>query len=168
MMNMHISDAGCPTRNARLRMVGAAFFALCALAGTFALREAAAAPPARFELSMPGTGVVITVTEGPGEPRSVGSYAVRLYMPLVSDWPYDNFAHGLVRRRDGVVNRLLAEDIDGDGRADAVVVVKSVGSGGYLSAAAFAVDEKSLRLLGEVQGLSAGADPVAALQESRQ
>lgn len=117
---------------------------------------------------MPGTGVVITVTEGTGEPRSTGSYAVRLYVPLDPDWPYDNLAHGLVRRRDGVIERLPAEDIDGDGRADAVVIVKSVGSGEYLSATAFAVDRESMRLPGEVHGLSSGADPVTALQESRQ
>ncbi len=115
---------------------------------------------------MPQTGNLITVTEGQGEPRSIGSYAVRLYAPVDPDWPYDSFAHGLVRHRDGAVDRLLAEDIDGDGRADAVVTVRSSGSGGYLSAVAFAVEPDRLRLLGEVQGLSARANPVVALRKS--
>ena len=113
---------------------------------------------------MPGTGVA---RDGGDRRASHRELRRELYVPPGPDWPYAPCA-GLVRRRDGVIEHLLAEDIDGDGRADAIVIVKSVGSGGYLSATAFAVDRESMRLPGEVHGPSSGADPVTALQESRQ
>ncbi len=106
------------------------------------------------------------MAEGPQEPRSIGSYALRLYIPHDPAWPYDAFAFGLVRARDGVIEALRFEDIDGDQANEVIVVVRSVGSGGYLAADAFAVRERQLILVGEVSGLSSDADPVLALRQT--
>lgn len=38
--------------------------------------------PTALTGTVPGAGLVVTVTEGPHEPRSIGSYALRLYTPL--------------------------------------------------------------------------------------
>ena len=38
-------------------------------------------PEPTFVGRIPGTDFMVTVTEGPGEPRSIGSYAIRLYSP---------------------------------------------------------------------------------------
>lgn len=89
--------------------------------------------------TIPGTDLAVTVIEGSWEPKSIGSYAIRLYTPHATDWPYDAFAHGLVRERDGFVARLLFENVEGNGLAEIVVIVQSAGSGGYLSADAYAV-----------------------------
>lgn len=110
---------------------------------------------------------LLTVAHGPGEPRSVGSYALRLYAPPHDPgFPLDDFADGTVRPRDGAVESLLAADVDGDGRADAVVVVRSAGSGGYLSADAFAIAGGRLEIIRSVEGLDGGADPVSALRDA--
>ena len=115
---------------------------------------------------IPGSDAVVTVAEGPREPRSIGSYALRLYLPYDPAWPYDAFAFGLVRTRDGVVEALLFSDLDGDDANKVIVVVRSVGSGGYLSADAFGLRGRRLDLVGNVDGLPSNADPVAALRQS--
>ena len=113
---------------------------------------------------VPGGDAVVTLSEGPGEPRSVGSYALRLYDAVVSEWPYDRFVEGVVRRRKGSVRDLVLEDIDGDGKVDVVVVVGSVGSGGYRFADGFGVNDGRLRFLGSVEWLDPGIDPVERLR----
>jgi hypothetical protein len=45
-----------------------------------------------------------------------------------------------------------------------MVVVQSAGSGGYLSAAAFAVEPSSVRLVATVGGLAPSDDPAAKLR----
>lgn len=113
---------------------------------------------------IPGTDAVVTVSEGPREPRSIGSYALRLYLPYDPAWPYDAFAFGLVRTRDGVIEALLFSDLDGDDAREVIVVIRSAGSGGYLLADAFALRGRRLDLVGHVDGLLGNADPVAALR----
>ena len=49
---------------------------------------------ARLTGTVPANGLIVTVTEGPGEPRSIGSYALRLYEPLHPDFPYDASSRG--------------------------------------------------------------------------
>ena len=118
-------------------------------------------------VTLPGTDLAVTVAEGPAEPRSIGSYAVRVYEVRDSAFPYDVFVAGLVRKRDGGIEELRFADLDGDGRAEAVVVIRSAGSGGYVSADAFSVTRNGIRLAGSVEDLDADADPVEALRGSR-
>lgn len=114
-------------------------------------------------IAMPD-GAHLVVAEGDLEPRSVGSYAVRLYAAGDPAFPTDRFVSGVVRARDGSVERVLLQDLDGDGRPELVVVVRGAGSGGYLSADAFGVTAKRLTWRAGVAGLSADADPVPALR----
>ncbi|HEY6774025.1 MAG TPA: PliI family lysozyme inhibitor of I-type lysozyme [Oxalicibacterium sp.] len=112
----------------------------------------------------PPTQATVVVAEGDLEPRSIGSYSVRLYAKGEPNFPYDSFITGLVRPRDGGIEKLLFSDVDGDGKPDIVVTVRAAGSGGFLSADAFRFDGKVLTLLSSVTGLDGNADPVAALK----
>ena len=109
-------------------------------------------------------GLLLVADEGMHEPRSIGSYSLRLYAPLDERFPYDNFVAGVTSERDGSLERLMSADIDSDGRQDAVVVIRTAGSGGYLSGHAYAVEPTGVRLLSRVEGLAPGADVVSALR----
>ena len=115
--------------------------------------------------TIPGTTLVVTANEGVREPHSIGSYALRLYAPFDTAWPYDNYIDGAIRPRDGVLNGFVFGDLDADGALDIVVVVRSAGSGGYLSADGFVVRAKRLTFVGHVEGLSPLADPLIHLQK---
>ena len=117
--------------------------------------------------TVPGTVLAVTVAEGPAEPRSIGSYAVRVYEVRDNTFPYDVFVAGLVRKRNGGVEELRFADVDGNGRLEAVVVIRSAGSGGYVSADAFSVTRNGIRLFGAVEDLNADVDPIEALRGSR-
>ncbi|MFM8939687.1 MAG: PliI family lysozyme inhibitor of I-type lysozyme [Phenylobacterium sp.] len=112
-------------------------------------------------------GVNAVADEGEGEPRSIGSYALRLYKAGDPSFPYDAFIAGAVRPRDGTLEALNFADIDRDGRPEVIVVARSAGSGGYLSADAFRLQKDALVLAASKSGLPADADPVAALSSGR-
>ena len=79
--------------------------------------------------------------------------------PMIQAWPYDNFTDGMVSKRDGGVESLLFEDIDEDTSVDVIVVVRSAGSGGYLSADAYRVIDDRLNFAAHVEWLDRTADP---------
>ena len=112
-------------------------------------------------------GVNAVADEGEGEPRSIGSYALRLYKAGDPSFPYDAFVAGAVRPRDGTLEALKFADIDRDGRPEVIVVARSAGTGGYLSADAFRLQKDALVLAASKSGLPADADPVAALSGGR-
>jgi Periplasmic lysozyme inhibitor of I-type lysozyme len=118
------------------------------------------------KLTLP-TGKTVVVAEGDFEARSIGSFSVRLYEAAAAPDEATFFISGLVRARDGVVEKVMLADINGDQQQEIVVTVRSVGTGSYLSAHAFAVAKDKLVFLAEVEGLAANADPVAALREAR-
>lgn len=113
------------------------------------------------------TGKTVVVAEGDFEARSTGSFSVRLYGAAAAPDETTFFASGLVRARDGVIEKIILADIDGDHRQEIVVIVRSVGTGNYLSAHAFAVASDRLVFRAAADGLAADADPVAALRKSR-
>jgi len=117
------------------------------------------------KLTLPG-GNTVVVAEGDFEARSTGSFSVRLYRPAAAPDETTFFTSGLVRARDGVVEKVVLADVDGDREQEVIVVVRSVGTGNYLSAHAFAVAEGTLIFRAAVEGLAADADPVAALRKS--
>lgn len=119
----------------------------------------------RLIAPFPGRALVATATEGWGEPRFTGSYALRLYAPVEPAWSRDTFAAGAVRPRRGGLAELVFEDLNGNGDPELIVVVRSAGSGGYLSADAFFVGRRGrLTFAGHVDDLPATADPVKALR----
>ena len=137
---------------------------LCALASLAAL-HATATDDARFaaKLALPG-GQTAVVAEGDFEPRSIGSYSVRLYAAGVPDQTDTaSFVIGFFAKRDGAIESVRLADIDRDGHDEIIVVMRSVGTGGYLIAHAITVREKRLEMRATVVGLPKDADPVAAL-----
>ena len=113
--------------------------------------------------TMPKASTIAVVAEGDFEPRSIGSYSLRIYAGTDPRFPYDHFIAGVVRPRDGVVERVQFADLDGDGVPEVVVIVRSVGSGGYLAADAFQLGDKAPTLLETVAGLTPDSDPIRAL-----
>ena len=134
------------------------------LAATIA---AASGPVQRFAkmIGYPGAKEVLVVAEGEFEPRSVGSYSVRIYSGLNPKYPLDDYIAGVVRPRNGIIEAVRFHDFDGDGRAEIVVVIGSAGTGGYRSADVLGFKERSLALLGSVNGLAKDADPIGALKD---
>ena len=121
---------------------------------------------AAIESRVPGTRWIAIVTEGAGEPRSTGSYALRVYAEAEGGGRLDRFVAGLVRPRDGVVEAIRFADLDRDGAIDLVVTVRSAGTGGYLSADAFRLRDGVPRLAATVEGLPKDEDPFGALAAS--
>jgi hypothetical protein len=116
------------------------------------------------KFQIPGSPEVVVVAEGDYEPRSIGSYALRVYGGSSKKFPTDDFVVGLVRPRSGTVQAVKFEDIDSDGNPEVVVIIRSVGTGGHLSADAFGYRTGSLKLVASVSDLDKKADPVKALR----
>jgi hypothetical protein len=128
--------------------------------------DAAAQDRFLSKLTLP-TGKTVVVAEGDFEARSIGSFSVRLYEAAAAPDETTFFVSGLIRARDGVLEKVMVADIDGDQQQEIVVTVRSVGTGSYLSAHAFAVAKGKLVFVAAAEGLAANADPVAALRKSR-
>jgi len=108
------------------------------------------------------TGLTVVVAEGDFEPRSIGSYSVRIY-GANPDFPTDDFVCGTIRPRDGIVEKVIIQDINGNGTEEIIVIIRSVGTGGYLSADVFQYQPKQLMLLESVTDLTKKADPIHEL-----
>lgn len=114
---------------------------------------------------IPGSPEVIVVAEGDFEPRSVGSYALRVYGGASTKSPTDDFVVGVIRPRNGTIEAVKFETVDGDDRPEIVVITRSVGSGGYLSADAWRYVDGSLEWILSVSDLDKGADAIQALRD---
>src|SRR5262249_39961777 len=80
------------------------------------------------KFQIPGSSEVVLVSEGDFEPRSIGSYSLRVYGGSSKKFPTDDFVVGLIRPRNGTVETVRFDDIDGDQRPDIVVIIRSAGS----------------------------------------
>lgn len=141
------------------------FFALALV--LFASGALHAAESERFimKVKLP-SGQTAVVAEGDFEARSIGSFSVRLYdaAPLGDETTF--FSAGQVRARDGTIEKVVFADVVGDQRPEIVVIVRSAGTGGYLSAHAFAFDKQRLIFRAATEGLPPDADPIASLRKS--
>ncbi len=133
---------------------------------TLALSMNAYAEIPRFikQIQLPDNRSIVQVAEGDHEPRSIGSYAIRLYGGANPDFPLDDFITGQIHPRDGAVERVLNTDLNGDGVGEVVVIVRSAGSGGYLSADVFSWQNKTLTKTHSISDLGPKDDPVAELK----
>lgn len=114
---------------------------------------------------MPQTGQTVVIAEGDLEPRSIGSYSVRIYGKNDPAYPFDRFISGIVRPRNGTLQELLFADIDGNGKTDIVVITRYAGSGNFVTAEAFRLKGQTLTLLTSVAGLDAEKEAVQALKQ---
>ena len=65
-----------------------------------------------------------------------------------------------------IAEKTLLTDINGDQKQELIVIVRSVGTGSYQSAHAFAITNDTLVFLSVVEGLAPDSDPVAVLRKS--
>jgi len=116
------------------------------------------------------TGQTAVVAEGDFEARSIGSYSVRIYSTQNAQPDDDTsfFSSGVVRARDGTIEKVILADLGNGGPPSLVVAIRSAGSGGYLSADAFTIGKNTVVLRASVAGLAANADPIAAVKSSLQ
>jgi len=112
------------------------------------------------------SGQTAVVAEGEFEARSIGSFSIRLYDAAAPGDETTFFRSGLVRPRNGVIEKVVLADVAGGRQPEIVVIVRSAGTGGYLSAQAFAVDKQRLIFRAGVDSLPADADPLAALRKA--
>jgi hypothetical protein len=104
------------------------------------------------------------VAEGDFEPRSLGSYSIRVYDPVDPQYPYDRYLAGRVMPREGTLESVRWAEVDGDRTADLVVIVRSVGTGSFLHGDAFAERNGTLEPIAAVRGLAKDADVLGALR----
>ena len=45
------------------------------------------------------TGEIVMVDEGENEPRSIGSYSIRIYSGAMAEYPFDDFVTGIILPR---------------------------------------------------------------------
>ena len=130
---------------------------LCLAAG------AATADSERYaqKIALPD-GRTAVVAEGDLEARSIGTYSVRLYR----DADLAQFESGTIEERNGTIEDVRVADLDGKGDNQLVVVVRSVGTGGYLSAQAFSFDNGRIEARSKVADLPKDADPIAAMTKT--
>jgi hypothetical protein len=139
------------------------------LAALLAATTLHAAAPDRFVQKVRlSSELIAVVAEGDFEARSIGSFSVRLYSSR-NALPGDDttfFITGSIRERAGFIERVELADVDTDGQGEIIVIVRAAGSGGYLSAHAFAYGKQKLVLLASVADLAHDADPVLALKNA--
>ena len=95
-------------------------------------------------------GHVVRISRGPGEPYSVGSYAIRVYGANGLD-----LVAGVIRPRDGEVVRSWVTDLAGEKHLWIWIWTRVAGSGAYGTLKLLDFDGKALRQL-----------PLAAAQDS--
>ncbi|MDR6996563.1 hypothetical protein J2Y65_003267 [Aeromonas salmonicida] len=117
------------------------------------------------QLTLP-TGQVLAISEGRGEPASIGSYDVRLYSGANPQFPLDQFIDGKVLARDGSIKELKLQDLNGDKQPELIVIIESAGS--YRSADAFTINpQEGLEIFNHVEGLAPDEDVIQALKTPR-
>ena len=118
------------------------------------------------KIALPDNQTAI-VAEGDFEARSIGSYTVRLYAAGAAQSDTALYESGLLLARDGTIEDVRLADIDGDKRDEIIVIVRSAGTGGYLSAQALSFANGRIEARTKVENLPADADPVAALDKTQ-
>ena len=95
------------------------------------------------EILILASGQRLVVEEPALEPRSVGSFAARVYSGRNPAFPFDDFVAGVILPRRGVLQRVCALPA-GEAQQPVAVIVRSVGTGGYLSGHVLAVGMETI------------------------
>ena len=69
------------------------------------------------------TGLTAVVAEGDFEPRSIGSYSVRIY-GANPEFPTDDFLCGTIRSRDGSIEKVMIQDINDGGTEEIIIIIR--------------------------------------------
>jgi hypothetical protein len=77
------------------------------------------------------SGQTTVVAEGEFEARSIGSFSVRLYEAAPPEDETTFFTAGLIRAREGTIDKVVLADIDDNHKPDIIVIVRSVGTGSW-------------------------------------
>jgi len=118
------------------------------------------------KLELP-SGQTAVISEGEFEARSIGSFSVRLYQAAPTGDETTFFINGLISARDGFIEGVELDDINGDKQPEIIVIVRSAGTGGYLSAHAFTFNKgQKLAISSIVEGLQPEANTVSALKKT--
>lgn len=141
------------------------------LVGSIALFAAAESTPTETsvryvkKIALPENQTVI-VAEGDFEARSTGSYSVRLYADGAQPGDATAYESGVLLQRDGMIEDVRLANIDGNKRDELIVIIRSAGPGGKLSAQALSFADNRIEVRTNVKNLPADADPVAALDKT--
>lgn len=108
------------------------------------------------------TGLTVVIAEGDFEPRSIGSYSLRIYAAN-PEYPTDEYLSGTIRSREGSIENVKIQDLDKDGTEEIIVIIRSAGTGGYLSADAFNYQSEKLHLVANVTDLPKNTDLILKL-----
>ena len=108
---------------------------------------------------------MVVVAEGDFEPRSIGSYTLRVYAKNDPAYPYDEFVTGTVRSRNGAIESLKFADLDRDGTQEIIVTTRYVGSGNYVTVDAYRLRKKTLLFVTSIAGMDASKDAIQALKQ---
>lgn len=100
-------------------------------------------------------GRLLVVEEQSLEPRSMGSYGVRLYGVRNPEYPYDDFLAGLIHARDGVLTSARELEATG-GQQRVLITLRSVGSGSYASYHLLLISDNNIELIENPAGFEDG------------
>lgn len=139
--------------------------AVAMIACTLMAHHASAQERFITKLKLP-TGQTVVIAEGDFEARSTGSFSIRLYKAALAPDETTFFTSGLVRLREGTIEKVMLADVDGDEQPEIIVLVRSVGTGSYVSVQAFSFTQDGVVFRLAEDGLPPDADPVAALRDA--
>jgi hypothetical protein len=97
------------------------------------------------------------------EPRSIGSYSIRIYSNEDKKFPTDDFICGIIETRDGSVENVTFADINQDKIKELIVTLRCVGASSTLSADAYSFKDNQLVKVATLSDQPKDADCVKAL-----
>ncbi len=107
----------------------------------------------------------ITVAEGPAEPRSIGSFSLRLYSGVNPKGPQDDFLGGRIDERDGFLESVEMIDLIGDKVPELIVVLRNVGTSSSLDLHVYQINKSGFELVRSFASLDKAIRPAQFLQE---
>ncbi|MFO6424998.1 PliI family lysozyme inhibitor of I-type lysozyme [Motilimonas sp. KMU-193] len=121
--------------------------------------------PLSLETQLP-SGETLVVATGAGEAQSIGSYSVRLYHSTEDKNKRTFFASGLIAERSGTLGSIELIDLNENGQLELLVITRSVGTGNYINAAAYAIEQDRISELLTLDDLAPEYDVIASIKHA--